>query len=279
MIKKQSIFEISLFLVLGIIIFFLASSCYSTCVNVRNERLAIEKEAELQGLSFELANASDYLTSEVRKFAVTLNPVHLRNYWTEVNVVQRREKVLSRLKDLDVPTSELDLLNDAKNHSDGLVIIETRSMKLILNVYGVLEAQMDKPIAEVHLTDDDDGLSSNQKINLARELLFNNTYEIKKRKIMELIALYGKNMSNRVHQETISTRSKTNTSLLLLLIAILLIILYAFFLTRYMLINVFFPLKAYMLHREDPAKNPEELLLKSKLSPLVKNIIKRHKAY
>ena len=96
---------------------------------------------------------------------------------------------------------------------------------------------------------------------------------------MKPITTYEQNMSKRVLEETTEARNKTNSSLVWLLIAILLIIVYTFFLTRFMLINIFFPLKAYMLHREDPSKNPEELLLKSRLSPLVKNIIKRHKAY
>ena len=103
MIHKQKKFEIALLLGLSGILLLLSLSCSWMCGNIRSERQASEKEAELEALSFRLANASDYLTSEVRKLAVTLDPIHLRNYWTEINVTQTREKVISRLKELNIP--------------------------------------------------------------------------------------------------------------------------------------------------------------------------------
>lgn len=273
MIKKQKKFEIFLFLALAGLIVFISLSFYYVRANIKSERSAIEKQAELEILSFKLAQASDYLTSEVQKFAVTLNPVHLRNYWTEVNVTRSREKVINRLKELNIPPAEFAYLNTAKNNSDDLVNIETRAMKLILRVYEVPEEQMEQSIREYQLTEDDEQLSNNQKVNLARELLYNRRYELEKKNIMEPIAVYEATMSARVHSETQNAREHTDLALTVLLFAIVCVMLFTVFVTRFMLLKIFFPLKMYLLHLEDTDKNAEELLLKSNMSELLKDAL------
>ena len=273
MIKKHKIFEIFLFLGLAGLIVFISVSCYYVCAHVKSERAAIEKQAELQVLSFKLAQASDYLTSEVQKFAVTLDPVHLRNYWTEVNVTQSREKVISRLKELDIPPNEFAYLNTAKNNSDDLVNTETRAMKLILRVYEVPEEQMLQSIREYQLTDEDELLSNNKKVNLAREILYNRKYELDKKNIMEPIAMYEKTMSERVQNETLQARERTDIALSVLILAIICVMIFTVFVTRFMLLKIFFPLKMYLLHIEDTNKNAEEIMLKSNMSELLKDAV------
>lgn len=277
MTKKQKTIEAVLFLVLTGLIFFLGIACYYVHVNIDAERSGIAKTAELEALSYKLAGASDYLTSEVQKFAVTLDPVHLRNYWMEVNVTQTREKVINRLKELNIPPEEFNLLNKAKNNSDDLVNTETRAMKLILCVYNVPEDQMEQPVREYQLTNDDRLLSDNGKVNLAREILYNSRYEMQKKKIMQPISGYAKKMSARVQKENQAAEKNTNLSLTLLLIAVVAILLYAVILTRLLLVHIFFPLKTFLLDLDDPQKNAEELLLKSRLMGILKNAMLKRK--
>jgi len=272
MIRKQKTFETALFLALGVTIALLCSTSYSVWTKIGNERLANAKEAELTDLGLRLAGASDYLTSEVRKFTVTLNPLNLRNYWTEINHRRTREKVISRLRELEIPADEMKLLETAKDNSDDLVNIETRAMKLILTIYQVPEDQMDTHIKIFQLMAEDLMLSDNKKVNTAREILYDSTYEAAKDKILVPINQFKKKMSERIHYETLHAKQQTNNSFLLLMIAIMCGIVYMALLTRFMFVQIFFPLKAYVLQQEEK-ENAEEELLNGKLNVILKNAI------
>ena len=63
LIKKQSHSDIIVFLMATAVIIFLVLAFSSLQQNIRNERSAVEKEVEMQGLSQQLGDASDYLTS------------------------------------------------------------------------------------------------------------------------------------------------------------------------------------------------------------------------
>lgn len=79
-----------------------------------------------------LADASDYLTDEARRYSVTGDISHLYNYWHEVRVTQTRDKVISELSAYSPPQNEKELLRNAKKYSDTLIETETVSMKLML---------------------------------------------------------------------------------------------------------------------------------------------------
>ena len=51
---------------------------------IDRENTAQSNRGELSDLGQELADASDYLTDEARKFSVTGDIEHLYNYWYEV---------------------------------------------------------------------------------------------------------------------------------------------------------------------------------------------------
>ena len=42
--------------------------------------------------AYNLQLASDYLTEQIRRFAVTGDPVYVENYFTEANVTRRRDQ-------------------------------------------------------------------------------------------------------------------------------------------------------------------------------------------
>ena len=264
MIKRQNQLDISMFLISSALILFASISYYFVYSNINEERAAIEKEAELQELSFKLANASNFLTAEVRKFTVTLDPVHMRNYWTEINVTKTREKVITRLKELDTPIDEFDLLNTAKNNSDDLINTETRAMKLILRVYEVPEDQMEPSIRDYQLTNEDENLSYDEKVNLARELLYNHNYEKNKRKIMEPIGKYDQKMTNRIHEDTLITRRNTNFSRTILFVAILSVVGYLLYIIWFMLYRISIPLKNYLISLKEHEENENPEMIRDK---------------
>ncbi|MGN0553066.1 MAG: response regulator [Oscillospiraceae bacterium] len=87
---------------------------------------------ELHDLGEKLADASDYLTDEARRYSVTGDITHLYNYWHEVYVTQTRDNVITELSAYDPPQNEKELLKNAKKYSDTLIETETVSMKLML---------------------------------------------------------------------------------------------------------------------------------------------------
>ena len=54
-----------------------------------------------------LQEASDYLTDESRRFAITGEWSHLENYFVEVNETKRREKALEEIRNAGGRVSEL----------------------------------------------------------------------------------------------------------------------------------------------------------------------------
>ncbi|MGN0642459.1 MAG: response regulator [Huintestinicola sp.] len=86
----------------------------------------------LRVLGEKLADASDYLTDEARRYSVTGDITHLYNYWHEVCSSKTRDGVIEELYAYGPPSNESELLEKAKQYSDMLIKTETISMKLRL---------------------------------------------------------------------------------------------------------------------------------------------------
>ncbi|MBP2316373.1 methyl-accepting chemotaxis protein [Azospirillum soli] len=89
------------------------------------------ERAEYRQLAFDLANASEHLTNEARRYTVFGDKRHYDNYWREVKDVKTRDRVVRRLTELGAPQRELDLIEEAKRKSDTLVAVEDASMKAV----------------------------------------------------------------------------------------------------------------------------------------------------
>ena len=96
--------------------------------SLADQREAAHRQVELKQLGYQLAGAADYLTSEVRQYAVLGGKTHHDNYWREVKEIRTRDNVVDRLRVLNTPKDELDLIEDAKRKSDALVAIEADAM-------------------------------------------------------------------------------------------------------------------------------------------------------
>ena len=72
------------------------------------------RKTEFKQLGLDLAAESDYLTNEARKYVQYGEKVHYDNYWRAVNETKTGDKVIARLKELNVPQEELELIEEAK---------------------------------------------------------------------------------------------------------------------------------------------------------------------
>lgn len=151
---------------------FYSASMFSELSTATYNYMEMQKNAEA------LMNASDYLTQEAQCYTITCDMEHLDNYFIEANQTKRREKAIKVLSRLAEDTEALHQLENAMNESVNLMDREYYTMLLILeatnNDYRPVE------LAELTLTPEDEKLSDEKKIELARNMMHDRTYYEKK---------------------------------------------------------------------------------------------------
>ncbi len=171
---------ITLFVLTGVSIVLLDASD-------RQERVAMARRAEFKQLGVDLADASDYLTNEVRNYVQFGERDHYDKYWREVNETRTRDRVLERLKALGALPSEMALIEQAKGHSDALIATEEAAMA------AVAEGDFDA----------------------ARRLMFDQNYEAHKKTIMDSIAEFQRLINKRAVLEAEQAAARASLWLIL----------------------------------------------------------------
>jgi methyl-accepting chemotaxis protein len=162
--------------------------------SIEAERRAVAKQAEFKQLGIDLSNASDFLTEQARRYAVSGEKSHLDAYWKEVKETKTRDRVVSRLTELGAPKAELDLIEQAKNSSDKLIATEDAAMKAV-------EAK---------------------DLDRARQLMFGPDYDRNKAVIMQPIARFQAMMNERANREAETARAHAQTMSMIVQIMIML---------------------------------------------------------
>jgi methyl-accepting chemotaxis protein len=224
MIIKQSTINTITIMAFLLIVLLLGSSVYFVNFAIQQEHQAVARQSELKQLAIDLAAASDYLTDEARQFAVTGHLEHLQNYWHEIDMTQTRNRVLTRLKELEAPAKEVELLSLAKRNSDTLVATETRSMRLVLEAQQVPKSSMPLAVAAWQLSVEDSQLSPEEKKDVAIKIMFDAQYKANKRIIMEPIAEFQKLINARAADELEAAQHQADTATLVLAVMVFLIL-------------------------------------------------------
>jgi len=188
---------------------------YKLHSSVAQERAAVKKQAVFKQLGIDLANASDYLTSEARSYVQFGDKLHYDNYWKEVNETKTRDHVVDKLTELGATKEELDLIAEAKQYSDVLVKTEDEAMKAV----------------------------ESKDFNRARQLMFDSDYNSSKKVIMEPLQQFQQKMNTRAENEADAANQKA--SLMLTLTVFLLTITFAVLLA--MIIMIYIKLKPLKL--------------------------------
>ena len=143
------------------------------------ERQATHRAAEFRQLGLDLADASDFLTNEARRYAVTGSQVHFDNYWREVKETKTRDRVVGRLTELGAPAAELEFIEEAKRNSDALIATEDQAMQAV----------------------------AAGDLARARELMFGEQYDKDKAIIVEPLSRFQQMMNDRAAAESAAARS------------------------------------------------------------------------
>lgn len=208
---------ISLVIFIAIAVGVLSSSYYMNMV-IKEEEDAENRRIEYMQLGEQLADASDYLTAQVRYFAITGDEEHLYNYWYEIYEGKQRDYAITVFESSHPPKKEQKLLKKAKEYSDLLVETETLSMKLTLlsfdktpenyrgdkDLYDYVVHVYEYPIPKTYR-----GLSKKKMREAAIRILYDGDYEICKNQIMDPIDEFQEQMQQRLNREVQDKKTKT----------------------------------------------------------------------
>jgi diguanylate cyclase (GGDEF)-like protein len=143
-------------------------------------RSATENYIARQQSAVDMKAGSDYLTEQVRCFAMTGDTDYLWSYFEEVDVTHRRDNALAALKDAALGDEPYAALEIAMAHSVELMDREYYSMRLTIEAFGYDLADFPEVIRQVRLSPADAALSAAQKADLARTMVFDEVYQAQK---------------------------------------------------------------------------------------------------
>ena len=146
----------------------------------------IEYEKEARNIE----RASDYLTTQTQAFVQTGDIRHVLLYFEEINVTKRRENSLKRLQSQTDTNHGNHHAVKAVQHSNELMETEFYAMKLTSAALNYDYFDLPKQLNNIHLTAEDAQLSHEEKLEKARNMVFNDDYHHKKAVIYEHLTLF-----------------------------------------------------------------------------------------
>ncbi len=160
-----------------------------------------QQVVELRQSAYDMQLASDYLTEQIRCFAVTGERKYLQNYFDEANVTKRRESALENIKKYKGTTVAFSSLSEAMVGSLDLMNIEYYSALLTIDAYGFDRADFPDIPGNVELTNRDQERTVEEKKQLAINMLFDSTYRSKKEYIQSNMRKCLEEISDNMDKE------------------------------------------------------------------------------
>ena len=209
---NQRYINIVITLIVTVIMFLIVYSSINIRTSIKDEKIKEQERSKSLELSEGLMEGSNFLTDSVRKFVATKKEKYLYDYWNEVDILKKRDKVIEELLSMNIPPNEEKLVKLAKQYSDLLIDPETKAMKLVVETMNLDENAIPKEVRDYKLNIVDEDLENQEKINKAIELVFGDNYMTDKNIVTNAIS--SLNFQN---------------SLLALSLALLFIVLYIFY--------------------------------------------------
>lgn len=205
--------SVGLFGLAALIMAFFVAEVRNANLRVAEQTKIEENRRRCEAQSQELADASDYLTSEVWHYVATQEPKYLENYWKEVNETKRRDTAIGRLNALSLTQEEKRLVLDAKSHSDELIEGEAWAMRLAADSAGMPLEQLPPRVAAVQYQHGEEQLSAAAKQQLASDYIFGPEYSSVKLIIKNDISSFRNLLRERKNAELSEAVFRTGQSL------------------------------------------------------------------
>jgi len=176
--------------------------------------------------------ASDYLTNKVREFAFTGNVSCVNDFFEEIEVTRRRDNAIEDLNRYFSGTKANESLQSALEASNRLVEQEYHSMRLSIEGRGYDIKKFPEVLQNITLTPEEQSSTSEEKILLAQDLVFNESYLNQKEDIYnsinesvnELIASTRNEQMEITRKMHIALQRQNIIIVCLLIIALLLVV-------------------------------------------------------
>ena len=170
--------------------------------NVTNEYIECEHAVD------KMSNASLYLTSQARMFALTCEPAYLRRYLIEAQDAQRREQAIRAFEEQTPSGSAWSFIDSAMQASKELEQRELYAMKLVTDAKKISDGKGAKELEGVTLAAEDARLSDDEKLEKARELVFDESYQASRDYIDRLLDQCNDTLVEEAHarQNAIETQ-------------------------------------------------------------------------
>jgi len=176
--------------VLLVVLSLQVENCYNDAISTH------DKQLEFRQLGNDLVNASELLTNEVRKYVQFGNKTNYDNYWKEVNETKTMEKIIDKLKELNIPQEELDFIEQAVSKSNALTKIEKEAMDAV----------------------------ANNDFDKARQLVFDDHYEKEVQDIEASVNTFLEKMNSRLDNEVATADRKLNSYIVMTIVFIAMIL-------------------------------------------------------
>ncbi len=132
--------------------------------------------------------------------------------------------MLSRFKALKASPEELEQINLAMQNADARVATETRAMRLVLEAQEVPKSSMHPVVAAWQLGAEDIKRSAEDKMKVARHILFDAQYEAKLRIIIAPIAQFQNMINAQAAGEVQAAQSQIQIAAVVLIVLMLLMV-------------------------------------------------------
>ena len=171
-----------------------------------------------------LNKGSDYLTEQVRCFAVTGEKHYCDQYFYEAKVLKTRDKAINTLKPYMEGTQAMNYLEDAMKNSVELMDMEYYSMALMWEAMEFPRNNIPEEIASVSLSAEDAALSKEEKHQKAIQMVFDSIYQSYKTTISYDVDLCVSELMNTMKTELEESYDEFNRMLTFQLIMIIVLL-------------------------------------------------------
>ncbi len=169
----------SLLTVLSVVFIIITISVFFTMnAFIQKERLIVSNQAKYKQIGLDLQAASDFLTTQAQTYVIFGEQEYYNAYFNEIDVVKSREKAIQELAFLGASPTELKLLNQAREYSNELSLLEIQAFD------------------SVHSKD----------FKLAQTLMFGEQYKLGKSRINSTLEKFQNSVNSRGSTEARNAR-------------------------------------------------------------------------
>lgn len=208
-----------------LVILFVLLSIYGT----RNFQMledSTDQYLTCERAALKLQRGSDILTEQVRLYVMTGQKKYLDGYFEEANVTKHRETAITDLKESFDSAPILLNLEAALMDSRELMEQEYYAMRLAAAGFGASQKSLPEEVKAVTLTEEDQALSSEEKLTKARSLVSDNAYQTSKEKISGKAESCMKELAETTKNQQSKASSEFKNLCILLEIGVLLLVVF-----------------------------------------------------